>query len=143
MGLLTSIVLGALGVGVAMANTNDYADNQAHTPLYADLSAEAERVAEMRRLQNQAQSLPRRPSDSLGVHEWVRLCAELGYWDNPTEPVEEFWKRVRTWDAQHESQTEASSPQPQSALASYQSVPVSGSSSREVPLLGVDPETAQ
>ena len=124
MGLLTSLLLGALGVGVAAANTNDYADSQAHTPLYHDLSAEAERVAEVRRLQAEAErKLVRRPHWDLGVRDWVRLCIELGYWENPNEPVERFWERVAIWDAQHEDPSGSSAAHPQSASPSSLLVP--------------------
>ncbi len=141
MGLLTSILLAAMGVGVAAANTNDYAPNQAHTPLYTDLSAEAERVAELRRLQNNAQWLPKRPSDELGPCQWVALCHELGYWDNPTEPVEVFWERVRTWDAESADRQESEQDPQAPTSPSYQTASLLVPESREVPLGGVDPET--
>ncbi len=119
MGLLASLLLGALGVGVAAANTNDYAENQAYVPPVTSQEAEASRL-----LRTQPQPTLR-PSDKLGPCEWVRLCHELGYWADPSEPVEVFWARVRTWDDQHEAQSAASAAHPLSASPSSQSAPES------------------
>src|SRR5687767_10403959 len=98
MGLLTSIMLGALAVGVAAANTADTAPDQAHAPLCGDLNEELARVAEIRAAQNKAAMKAKKPSEELGFYEWIDLLRELGWYD-ATVSEGLFWERLDAWDA--------------------------------------------
>lgn len=105
MGLLTSLLLGAMAVGVAAANTADVADNQGHTPLVGDLNEELARVAEIRAAQNRAAMKKQKPSQELGFYEWIDLLRELGWWDaEVTEGL--FWERLDAWDASESARLE-------------------------------------
>ena len=95
MGLLTSLLLGALGVGVAMANTNE---NMPAVTTPEEWERENERVQEHRRLQEAARLKGEKPSQRLGPHEWIDLLRELGWWDaEVSEGL--FWERLDAWDA--------------------------------------------
>lgn len=135
MGLLHSLLLGALGVGVAMANTQDQASTS------EELTAELSRRNEHRKLQEAAAKKGEKPSQMLGLHEWIALMQELGWWDEHVTEAE-FWDRLSAWDAQSEALSAASSPQHPPTSETCPSGPESGTPSREVPLLGVDPEMA-
>ena len=106
MGLLTSLLLGALGVGVAAANTGDYAENQAHTPLIVDFEEESARVAEIRAAQAAAAKKADKPSMKLDLYAWIGLLRELGWWDaEVSEGL--FWERLASWDAEQIALSEA------------------------------------
>lgn len=70
---------------------------------------------------------PTRKWESLGLHEWIQVMRDLGWWD-PTVSEAQFWDRVTSWLR--------SCPDPQSDPPSPSPSP---SSSQELPPLARDP----
>ncbi len=52
-------------------------------------------------------SFPLKPSEKLGMPEWLALMRELGYDDNLDTP-QVFYDRLTAWDESHSDQTAAS-----------------------------------
>lgn len=80
--------------------------------------------------------------DRLGIHEWITVMRECGYWEFPEEPVEEFWKRAIAYVAERSDRPEyVPLPQPS---ASPETLPASlqEPATPAVPPSGADPDWA-
>lgn len=84
--------------------------------------------AERHETRRKSEVTPDTPANQLGPHEWIQLCRDLGWWDNPDEDPALFYERVERWNvtasALAAAQSEASESHPPTAAPStFQSRP--------------------
>lgn len=107
MSILETILLAALGVVVASSHTNEAAGfPAAPSPTVSPIAEDSPVYVQSQSTTAQVSGgssayyiskVNVMPSEKLGIHEWVRLIHELGYY-GPELSEEEFWARLQDWN---------------------------------------------
>lgn len=71
---------------------------------------------------------PLRPSEKLGLYEWMALMRELGYYEDGDEPVAAFWNRLEQWNQEQERLLAEVALAPSGLLAPGLGTPTTGGS---------------